>query len=320
MPFVWIPTFLAIGAIGAQTAPVAAPDARPTAPSPRTDTLRRVDSTARSAIPSASDSLVRRDTTRPSDSLLAKARKKNQPPPPPYQAPAWSWEIAPRFGVLAVDFPERSNFSSDLSLLSLSDSLVVRQPFPGSDLAWTAGLDLVVRRRDDFRLVAGASWTGWSAQAIAGRRDSVVRALSGDSLVYRSYSADLWTGELGADILIPRRILSVDAARDAFFGIRFRAGVGTLQGNSTAIGFCSGESFLLGADVMNWRRWALSGMLAWNTTIIHSGRAWSDVLWNTSTPAQVSWNGGGLSLVFQLRWGPDRDTTGLAASAGPQKK
>ncbi len=243
---------------------------------------------------------------------------KPTPPPPPYHAPPWSWELAPRLGVRAVDFPQKGNFAADLSQRVTSDGLVLRQPFPGSDLAWSIGLDAGIRQSDVFRLVIGFDWSAWSAQAIAGKRDSLVQASSGhDSLIYRSYSSDLWAGEIGFDLLIPPRILSVDASRDAFLGFRYRAGIGRLVGRTTAWGWTSGESFLLGADVLSWKRWALCGILGWNSNATRSDKKWSDVLWDTSTPSKVAWDGGGLSLEFQLRWGPDRDTSGMATS---QKK
>ena len=254
---------------------------------------------------------------RVADSNSLKRPSKPSPPPLPYQAPPWSWEVAPRAGVQALDFSQKANFVSDLSARVASDSLVLRQPFPGSDLAWSLGFDGFLRRSDIFRLVVGFDWSAWSAQAIAGRRDSLVQASGGhDSLTYRSYSSDLWTGELGFDLLIPRRILSVDASRDAFLGFRYRAGVGRLVGRTTAWGWTSGESFLLGADVFSWKSWSLTGTLGWNSTTTTSDRQWSEVLWDTSSPSKVSWNGGGLSLGFQLRWGPDRDTS----SVGSQKK
>lgn len=239
-------------------------------------------------------------------------------PAPPYQAPPWSWELVPKAGVLAVDFPQKSNFVSDIAQRVSDNGLVLRQPFPGSDLAWSAGMDGVVRRFDLFRLVIGVQWSSWSAQAIAGLQDSLVQAAGGrDSLTYRSYSSDLWTGEVGFDLLIPRRILSVDASRDAFLGFRYRQGIGRLEGRTTAWGLTSGESFLLGADVLSWKRWALCGTLGWNTTSTHSNRTWAQVLWDSSTPGKVTWDGGGLSLEFQLRWGPERDTSGIG---GLQKK
>jgi hypothetical protein len=261
----------------------------------------------------------RSDSLRPVlDSLRPPAGSKPIPSPPPYHAPPWSWEWAPRLGVLAVDFPQKANFSADLSQRTTSDGLVLRQPFPGSDLAWSIGMDGIVRQSDIFRLVLGFEWSAWSAQAIAGRPDSLVQAAAGhDSLTYRSYSSDLWTGEIGFDILIPHRILSVDASRDAFLGFRYRAGIGRLVGRGTAWGWTSGESFLLGADVLSWKRWALCGTLGWNSTSTSSDKSWSNVLWDSPTSEKTSWDGGGLSLEFQLRWGPDRDTSSVV---GAQKK
>jgi hypothetical protein len=221
-------------------------------------------------------------------------------------------------GALAVDFPQRANFVSDINVLDTSTGMVLSQPFPGSDLAWSVGMDLVARRLDIFRLVVGLEWSAWSAQAIASHGDSLLQALSGrDSLFYRSYSSDLWTSEVGFDLLIPRRILGVDAARDAFLGFRYRAGVGRLVGRTTAWGWSSGESFLVGADVYSWNRWALSGILGWNSISTSSDKSWSQLLWNTSNPAKANWDGGGLSLEFQLRWGPDRDSQSVS---GLQKK
>jgi len=240
------------------------------------------------------------------------------PPAPPYHAPPWSWEIAPRAGALAVDFPQKANFVSDIGALVAANGMVQSQPFPGSDLAWSLGFDLTARRLDIFRLVAGLGWSAWSAQAIASQGDSLLQALTGrDSVIHRSYSSDIWTAEIGFDVLIPRRILSVDAARDAFLGFRYRTGVGRLEGRTTAWGWSSGESFLIGADVYSWKKWALSGILGWNALATSSDRSWTQMLWNTSNPASSNWNGGGLSLEFQLRWGSDRDSQSVA---GAQKK
>ena len=109
----------------------------------------------------------------------------------------------------------------------------------------------------------------------------------------------------------------MDASRDAFLGFRYRQGFGRLVGRTTAWGWTSGESFLLGADILNWRYWGVSGILGWNTVSSRSNKNWSDVLWDSQVPGKVDWDGGGLSLEFQLRWGADRDTS---AVGGAQKK
>jgi hypothetical protein len=121
------------------------------------------------------------------------------------------------------------------------------------------------------------------------------------------------------DLLVPRKILSVDAARDAFVGFRLRGGVGTLDGATTARGTCTGYSVLLGADVAWWRRWGLSGILGWNRNRTTTTTPWSRMLQASGGSDRVSWDGGGLSLDFQLRWGPDRDTTGAAKPAAQKK-
>lgn len=220
----------------------------------------------------------------------------------PFKAPAWSWEIAPRFGVVAIDFAERANFATDLSLTSSLDSLRVEQPFPGSDIAWRVGLDFAVRRFDAFRLVIGMDWTHWSAEAIA-RRDST------GFMVQRSYTGNSYLAGVGIDWLIPKTLLSVDASRDAFLGVRYQAGLGELEGNSTAQGFSSGMRYILGADIANWSRLSISGLLSLGSQSTRSNRTWGDLLWNTPTSSLATWNNGGLGLEFQMRWGPDRDTS-----------
>lgn len=203
--------------------------------------------------------------------------------------------------MLAADFPERANFASDISRSAQAESLTVQQPYPGSDIAFRAGADFSIRRYDACRIVLGADWTHWSAEAIA-RRDSTGR------MVNRSYTSDLYQGQLGLDLLISPSILSVDAARDAFIGFRYRLGAGRLMGRQTAWGISDGTTFLLGADFASWRRLSLSGTLGWNSQATQSTATWNDLLWNTPTKATTSWSAGGLSLEFLLRWGPSRDT------------
>lgn len=245
------------------------------------------------------------------------------PPPPPYDAPPWSWEIAPHAGVLAASFQQRSRFASDLSALATADTLTTYQAFPGSDLAWKLGADLYLRHYDAFRLVLDFDWSFWSAQAMAGRQDSASEANGTNSLFYHTYSADLLTAGIGVDILIPKRILSVDAARDAFFGFRYRVGAGRLQGRSTAWGWTSGGSVQIGADLFSWNKAALSGILGWSSLQTKSNRGWQAVLWNSQDADKIQWDGGGLSLDFVLRWGPKRDSTSIMKPGAPppdQKK
>lgn len=256
------------------------------------------------SVPTSSGLGSSKDTlSRPDSGALA--TKAIPPVPKPiYRAPDWSWEISPRLGMLPADFPERSNFAADISRSAQAESLTVQQPYPGSDIAFRAGIDLSVRRSNAFRVVAGTDWTHWSAEAIA-RRDSTGR------IVNRAYTSDLLLGCVGLDLLISPRVISVDAARDAYFGFRYRAGAGRLVGRQSVWGFSSGTTFLLGADFAAWKRVGLSGTLGWNAQSTQSDRPWSDVLWNTPTPSSTSWSAGGLSLEFLLRWGPSRDTSSV---------
>lgn len=245
------------------------------------------------------------DSIAPVDSALVRASKaKTIPPKVVYRAPDWSWEVSPRLGALAANFPERSTFAEDISRSALAETLTVQQPYPGSDIALRVGADFLVRKSSSYRFLVGADWTHWSAEAIA-RRDSSGR------LVNRTYTSDLFMGSVGIDLLISPSILSVNAARDAFVGFRYRAGAGNLEGRKAIWGFGSGTSFLLGADFAGWQRLGLSGILGWNSQSTQADRPWSDVLWNTASKSNVSWSAGGLSMEFLLRWGPGRDTSSV---------
>ncbi|HNY31454.1 MAG TPA: hypothetical protein PKO15_11260 [Fibrobacteria bacterium] len=256
------------------------------------------------SVPTASSLGGTKDSTTRADSLATIAKAVAAPPRPVYHAPDWSWEICPRLGMIPADFPERSNFASDISRSAQAESLTVQQPYPGSDIAIRTGVDFTVRRSNSFRVVVGTDWTHWSAEAIA-QRDSTGR------LVNRSYTSDLLLGSVGMDLLISPAVLTVDAARDVFFGFRYRAGAGRLVGRQSVWGFSSGTTFLLGADFAAWQRLALSGTLGLNTQSTRSDRPWSDVLWNTPTKSSTRWSAGGLSLEFLLRWGPSRDTSSV---------
>lgn len=241
--------------------------------------------------------------TKPDSGALKPAAK---PPAPkiPYRAPDWSWEVSPRAGALAANFPERSNFANDIARSAQAETLTVQQPYPGSDIAVRVGADFLVRKSSTLRFLIGADWTHWGAEAIA-RRDST------GHMVNRSYTSDLYIGSAGLDLLISPSILSVDAARDAFVGFRYRAGAGRLTGRQTAWGFSSGTAFLIGADFAAWQKLALSGMLGWNTQSTQTDRAWGEILWNTPTKSTTTWSAGGLSVDFVLRWGPSRDTNSV---------
>jgi len=220
----------------------------------------------------------------------------------------WSADFALGGGVVAVDFPERARFSGELSNDALSNKWTVDQPFSGSDLGPRIEWEVALRRKDRFRLAAGAWWEGWSAQGIA--RDS-----SG-ALTYRPYGSDVVVASLGGDLLISRSILRLDAAQDAYIGARWLIGTGRLEGRQTVWGLADGLSIKAGAEFLRWARGAIAAHLAVDWLVVSSNAPWTDVLWSSAVSDKVSWAAGGLSLGVQVRWGAPRDTLPKL----PQKK
>lgn len=211
-------------------------------------------------------------------------------------------------GVVAVDFPERSRFTSELSNEVSTRKWTLDQPFSGSDLGPRIEAELAWRRKRMVRFAGGGWWQGWSAQAIA--RDTT------GALTHRSYGSDIAVASLGADLLISPSFLRLDAGRDAYIGARWLIGAGWLEGRQTVRGWANGLSLKTGAEFLQWSRGALAAHLAIDWLTVSSDRPWTDVLWNTSAPGKVAWAAGGLSLGVQLRWGAPRDTSTKA----PQKK
>jgi hypothetical protein len=220
----------------------------------------------------------------------------------------WSSDFALGVGVVAVDFPERARFSTELSNDAASYKWTLDQPFSGSDLGPRIEWEGALRRKDRFRLAIGAWWEGWSAQGIA--RDST------GALTYRSYGSDILVASVGADLLISRSFLRLDAGQDAYIGARWLIGTGRLEGRQTIWGLADGVSIKAGAEFLRWTRGAIEAHLAVDWLGLTSNHAWSEVLWSSAVPDKVSWAAGGLSLGVQLRWGAPRDTLPKL----PQKK
>lgn len=213
----------------------------------------------------------------------------------------WNGEFCVGLEFSAIDFAERSRFASDLASEANASRWVIDQPYPGSDIGPTVGLEFALRRRGLFRLAAGGSWRTWSAQAVA--RDTAT-----GSLHDRGYGSDLFLGSLGADFLVSRSVLRLDAARDAYLGARWLVGAGRLSGSRDAWGLAMGASMRAGAEFLDWNRWAMSAHLGLDWLSVQSQTPWKDLLNVSSSNDQVGWTGGGLSLGVQLRWGAPRDS------------
>lgn len=268
------------------------------------------DSAAVGLVPPPLSAAVATDTAVRSDSLRVRndrAVAANAGPAVPKSD--WNTEFCLGLEFSAIDFAERSRFASDLASEASASRWVVDQPFPGSDIGPTLSFEFALRRNGMFRLAAGGSWRTWSAQAVA-------RDTSTGSLHDRSYGSDLFLGSLGADFLVSRSVLRLDAARDTYLGARWLVGAGRLSGAGDAWGLAMGGSLRAGAEFLDWNRWAVSAHLGLDWISVQSQTPWKDVLNRSTSGDLVGWNGGGLSLGVQLRWGSPRDSI----PGKPQKK
>lgn len=236
-------------------------------------------------------------------------RDSGSRPPSTAPTPDWSSDFGFGGGVVAVDFPERARFSTELSNEVSSHAWTLDQPFSGSDLGPRIEWEAALRRKDRFRLAIGAWWEGWSAQGIASDDSS-------GTLIHRSYSSDIVVASVGGDLLISRSILRLDAGREAYLGARWLIGTGRLDGRQTIWGMANGLSIKAGAEFLQWSRGALAAHLEVDWLTVSSDHAWSELLWSSTVSDKVTWAAGGLSLGVQVRWGAPRDTL----PKPPQKK
>lgn len=264
------------------------------------------------AATATTDSSVRSDSTTNLARTSDTAAITRQPSPLVGPSPLYSTDLVLGGGVVAIDFPERTRFSSELGSEASGHKWTVDQPFTGSDLGPRIELGIALRRKGLFRLVAGGWWEGWSAQAIA--RDTT------GTLHHRSYSSDVLVASLGGDLLISPSILRLDGGQEASFGARWLIGAGRLEGRQTAWGIANGVSVLAAAEFFQWNNGAISAHLGVDWLSLQSDRAWSELLWSTDAPDKVSWSGGGLNLGVQLRWGAVRDRIAKARADSAQKK
>jgi hypothetical protein len=243
-----------------------------------------------SQVSTASDS-TRKDLLPTTDSALKASQVRSGD---------WNAEYSLLGGFASVDFPERAQFVSNLSLEASTQRWTIDQPFGASDIAPRLGFEAALRRKGILRLATGAWYQSWSSQAIA--RDTT------GNLKHRSYACDLMLGSIGADLLISKSVLRLDNGRDAFLGARALVGAGRLEGQNSIWGTALGFSLAAGAEFLDWRKWAIAGQLGLDWLSLQSDSPWSKVLWNSSNPNKVSWSGGGLSLQLALRWGSPHDS------------
>lgn len=223
----------------------------------------------------------------PSDSVVLRAN----PSPGRPTLPSVTWSV----GVGAPVFPQRDRFQLELSRRVAPDSLVVDQPWDGSQLGFSTGLE-VAYQHGWLRPAAGLEWSFWDSRSVHHPR-------SGNTSVERTWRVDQLVGLVGLDALIAPALLKINGAQAPFVGIRYARGAGRLEGWGRAWATGTGVQMHLGADVTTIGPLVVAGRLGWNSLSFTSSSDWNRVLYGNDTPGEVSWNGSGIWMRMDLRLG-----------------
>lgn len=235
----------------------------------------------------------------PTDSGHAQVLSATQvgsPEPPPRGRPSASWFA----GVGAPVFPQRDRFQLELARRVVTDSLVVDQPWDGSQLGFSTGLEAGYQY-GWLRPAVGLEWSFWDSR-------SVHRSLRNQTSIERTWRLDQLVGLVGLDALIAPALLKVNGAQAPFVGFRYAQGVGRLEGMGRAWATGNGLQMHLGADVTSLGPLVVAGRLGWNALSFTSSSEWNRVLYGQDTPGDVSWNGSGIWIRLDLRMGPTAKT------------
>jgi len=207
--------------------------------------------------------------------------------------PSLSWSL----GAGAPTFPLRDRFRSELANTALQDSLVVDQPWDGSQLGFSTGVEAAYQW-DYLRPTIGAEWSFWDSRAV------FHDPLKGDSSsTERSWRTDQLMGLVGLDALLPPKLLSVANAQAPYFGFRFAYGLGRIEGLGRAWAQGGGWQAHFGADFASIGPLVFSGRLGWSSLSLHSDSPMQRILYDGVGSDKVRWNGSGLwlNLVVRLR-------------------
>lgn len=251
----------------------------------------------------ATDSVATRDSSR----VVASATAPHGAAP---RSPAWIPSLAWSVGVGAPAFPQRDRFRAELDAKVLRDSLVIDQPWDGSQLGFSTGMEVAVQH-DFLRPTAGAVWSFWDGR-------SVHRDTRTGELFERTWRVDQLMGQVGLDALLPRRLLTVNSAQAPYFGFRAAYGLGRLEGMGRAWARGGGWEAHVGADVVSAGPFVLSGRFGWTSLALRSTSPTSRVLYDGVGSDNLRWSGSGLwlDLVVRLRPRPALPDT-LRAKPAP---
>ena len=262
------------------------------APRPSIDSVQNPDAYDSSRTTRLVSDSARRDSA--SDTSLARdsSFRDTTPQTPRFFTPSFGWSI----GAGAPTFPLRDRFTGELGLRATKDTLVVDQPYDGSQLGFSTGLELGLQH-DFVRGIVGAEWSFWDGRAVA-------RNPRTEELVERMWRVDQLMGLAGVDLIIPSRLLTVTGAFEPHLGIRAAYGIGRLVGTGRAWTRGGGWQAFLGADAASYGPLVIGGRLGWNSLSLDSDRPMSHVLYDNVGADDVEWNGSGLWLNLTLRLRP----------------
>lgn len=234
--------------------------------------------------------------------------QRDLPEPRSFFIPSFGWTI----GAGAPTFPLRDRFAEELEHRASRDSLVVDQPYDGSQLGFSTGLEMGLQH-EFVRGTVGAEWSFWDGRAVA--RDPRT-----DALMERMWRVDQLMGLAGVDLIIPKRLLTVTGAMEPHLGIRAAYGVGRLVGTGRVWTRGGGWQAFLGGDAASYGPLVVGGRLGWNSLSFDSNRPMSHVLYDNAGTDDVGWNGSGLwlSLTLRLRPSPPAKDSVARASIPPK--
>lgn len=211
-----------------------------------------------------------------------------------------SFSVVP--GVGTPSFSQRERFSDDFETRVDAEDLVVDQPWDGSSLAPSLGLELS-RTLGPGRIVVGGQWSGWSDQAVA-RDDTTGR------LLHQTWRVDELAVAAGFDLFVPTALMRLDGGESPYLFVRGLWGPGRLEGMGRGWAVGSGARVGLGATFRRAGFWALGARLGWSRQVFTSDRSWDVVAYlpgRAGTP--LRWEDSRLTLEFVLRLGERRPPT-----------